>query len=203
LEDHCILSTTVDKKVAAERARRVPAAETRARILASARRLFCQSGFDQLGVRDLAADAGVDPAIVIRLFGSKEALFAAVAEGAFTLEAPFDGPVDGLGLRIARHLTGKPEDTAPADGFDEFRLLLRSAASPVAAPILSAALHAGFIGPLARHLGGAGAPVRAALLTAVILGFATLRVALGAPALEDDGVANRLGAALQACLAPL
>lgn len=197
------MSTTVDKDSSSGRARRIPAAETRARILETARTMFCRAGFDQLGVRELAAAAGVDPAIVIRLFGSKEALFAAAADGAFALEPPFDGPADGLGLRIARHLTGKV-DEAP-DGFDEFRFLLRSAASPTAAPILSAALHAGFVGPLARHLGGRDAEARAALLTACILGFATLRVALGSPALEEGeagGLAERLGTVLQACLAP-
>jgi len=183
----------------------VPAAETRERIFGAARTMFCQAGFDQLGVRELAAAAKVDPAVVIRLFGSKEALFAAVAEGAFALEAPFDGPLEGLGLRIAQHLMGKIDaDEVPADAdFDEFRFLLRSAASPVAGPILSAALHAGFIGPLAKHLGGREAAVRAALLSSCVLGFVTLRVALGSPALDDappGRVTARFGAALQACV---
>ncbi|WP_394846432.1 TetR family transcriptional regulator [Pendulispora brunnea] len=191
------MSTSVDKK-----ARRVPAAETRERLLAAARTMFCQAGFDQLGVRELAASAKVDPAIVIRLFGSKEALFSAVAEGAFSLEEPFDGPLDGLGLRIAHFLTGK-SDAEPTDGFDGFRFLLHSAASPIAGPILSKALHAGFIAPLAKHLGGRDASTRAALLTGCVLGFVTLRVGLGSPELDGapaGRVAARLGAVLQACL---
>ncbi|WP_394835999.1 TetR family transcriptional regulator [Pendulispora rubella] len=191
------MSTSVDKK-----ARRVPAAETRERILAAARTRFCQAGFDQLGVRELAAVAKVDPAIVIRLFGSKEDLFAAVADGAFSLEAPFDGPLEGLGLRIAQFLLGKVDEASP-DDFDGFRFLLRSAASPIAGPILSRALHAGFIGPLAKHLGGRDAPARAALLTACVLGFVTLRVALASSELEQapqGRLAARFGAALQACL---
>ncbi len=181
----------------------MPAAQTRQRVLAAARRLFCQGGFDQVGVRDLAAAAGVDPAIVIRLFGSKEALFAAVAADAFALEPPFDGPLDGWGLRIAHLLTGKidrMEACTEPDAFDAFRFLLHSAASPVAAPILSASLHACFIGPLAAHLGGEAAAVKASLVTACVLGFATLRIALTAPALETGAVPERLGAMLQACL---
>lgn len=186
------MSTHVDKKP------RIPAAETRVRILAAARLAFCRAGFDQIGVRELAADAGADPAVVIRLFVSKEALFAAVAADAFGLEPPFDGPLAGLGIRIARFLTGKAEACDDPPAFDAFRFLLHSAASPVAAPILSRSLHESFIDPLARHLGGSDAPARAALLAATVLGFVTLRLALASPALE--GATERLGACLQACL---
>jgi len=195
------MSTGVDHP----RARtRTPAPETRARILAVARVAFSRAGFDQVGVRELASAAGVDPAIVVRLFGSKEALFAAVAADAFALEAPFEGPVAGLGLRVARHLCGPKVDPAP-DELDEFALLMRSATSPTAAPLLSAALQAGFVEPLAKHLGGKDAPMRAALLTACVLGFATLRVAIGSPPIDAAARARlveRLGATLQACVEP-
>jgi AcrR family transcriptional regulator len=198
------LSTAVDKAdEKSARARRVPAAQTRARILDVARGVFCQAGFDQVGVRELALASKVDPAVVIRLFGSKEALFAAVAADAFALESPFCGPLAGLGSRIAQVLTAKLEACDQPERFDAFQFLLRSAASPTAAPILSASLHAGFIGPLAAHLGGRNAETRAALLTACVLGFATLRVALTAPALEGEAsslVMERLGIVLQACL---
>ncbi len=153
-------------------------------------------------MREIGASAGVDPAVVIRLFGSKEALFGAIAEQAFVLEAPFEGAVADLGARVAKHLTGPKIEPEPGE-FDEFAFLMRSATSPTAAPILSAALHAGFVAPLAQHLGGKDAAMRAALLTACVLGFATLRVALGSPALDGVGRARlteRLGAALQACV---
>jgi AcrR family transcriptional regulator len=193
------LSTTVDRRPRARRAARSSAAETRARILAAARIAFSRAGFDQLGVREVAASAGADPAVLIRLFGSKESLFAAVAEGAFVLEAPFDGPAAGLGLRVARHLAGTKVEPR-ADEFDEFAFLMRSAASPTAAPLLSRALHAGLVVPLAKQLGGKDAPLRAALLTACVLGYSTLSFALGSPALEGAARAKlveRLGEALQ------
>ena len=195
------LSTGVDK-VASTKRPRLSAAESRERILAAARREFSRAGFDQLGVRELAAAAAVDPAMIIRLFGSKEALFAAVAQGAFALEGPFTGGASGLAARIAEHLTQKPPEQAPTD-FDEFQFLMRSAASPAAAPLLSAALHAGFIAPLAKILGGKEAALRAALLTACVLGFSTLRFALGSETLERAArrrIGERLSAALQACL---
>ena len=153
-------------------------------------------------MRELAEAADVDPAIVIRAFGSKEALFAEVAAGAFTLDAPFDGPRAGLGVRVARFLTGKVE---PGPDFDGLAFLVRSAASPTAAPILSAALHAGFVAPLATALGGRDAKLHAAMMAACVLGFSTLRVALGSRALDATPrarVVERLGAVLQACVEP-
>jgi AcrR family transcriptional regulator len=198
------LSTNVDHRRRARRAPRSTASETRAKIARAARVAFSQAGFDQLGVREIAASAGVDPAVVMRLFGSKEALFAAVAEGAFALDAPFEGPAAGLGLRVAKHLTGTKGETGPEE-FDEFAFLMRSAASPTAAPLLSKALHAGFVAPLAKHLGGKDAPMRAALLTACVLGYATLRFALGSSALEEAARARlteRLGEALQTLATP-
>ncbi|MET0792327.1 MAG: helix-turn-helix domain-containing protein [Polyangiaceae bacterium] len=195
------LSTAVDKSTPSKRPR-LSAAESRERILAAARREFSRAGFDQLGVRELAASANVDPAMVIRLFGSKEALFAAVAQAAFALDGAFTGSPAGLAQRVAAHLTQTLPEQSPTD-FDEFQFLMRSASSPAAGPLLSAALHAGFVTPLAKLLGGKEAALRAALLTACVLGFSTLRFALGSEPLERAArrrVAERLAAALQACL---
>ncbi len=122
-----------------------------------------------------------------------------MAEGAFDLEPAFDGPLEGLGERIAGLLLG-PKDDAEPDGFDAFQFLLRSAASPVAAPILSRHLRAGFIAPLASLIGGAESEARAGLITAYVLGFSTLRFALAVPTLAGGPqtlVAEELGRAIQ------
>jgi AcrR family transcriptional regulator len=198
------LSTSVDKKTAAKRRRpRSSAAQTRERVLKAARLAFCGAGFEHVGVREIAASAGTDPALVIRLFGSKEALFALVAESAFGLEPAFEGSLEQLGQRVAAHLLGPLEAARNPEDFDEFQFLLRSAASPIAAPILSASLHASFVAPLAKRLGTQHAAGRAALITAYVLGFSTLRFAIGSPALEATPrkfLLTQLGDAIQACL---
>ena len=51
--------------------------DTRERILASARELFARNGFDKTSIRAVAADAGVDPALVHHYFGTKHQLFTA------------------------------------------------------------------------------------------------------------------------------
>jgi AcrR family transcriptional regulator len=62
------------------------AIQTRADILAAARRRFGTEGYERTTLRAVAADVGVDAALVIRYFGTKQDLFAAAAD--FTIELP-------------------------------------------------------------------------------------------------------------------
>ena len=48
---------------------------TRETIIASARRIFSQSGYDRATIRAIAEDAQVDPSLVIQYFESKQKLF--------------------------------------------------------------------------------------------------------------------------------
>ena len=48
------------------------AANTRRLLLSSARRRFAQDGYSATRVRDIAADAGVNVALINRYFSSKE-----------------------------------------------------------------------------------------------------------------------------------
>jgi AcrR family transcriptional regulator len=62
------------------------AAQTRADILSAARRRFGTEGYERTTLRAVAADVGVDAALVIRYFGSKQDLFAAAAD--FEIDLP-------------------------------------------------------------------------------------------------------------------
>lgn len=83
---------------------------TREAILAAAREAFAEHGYDGASIRQIAAAAGVDPALVHHYFGSKDDLFVA------TLEVPFNpaavlsevlgGGLDGVGERLVRVLLG-------------------------------------------------------------------------------------------------
>ena len=68
--------------------------DTRNVILTAARRMFADAGFDRTSVRDVAAAAGVDPAMIRHYFGNKAELFRA------TMGWPFE-PAD-----IAARITG-------------------------------------------------------------------------------------------------
>jgi TetR/AcrR family transcriptional regulator len=49
-------------------------------LLKSARQVFARRGFEATSVREIARDAGVDPALMAHHFGSKEALWTAVVK---------------------------------------------------------------------------------------------------------------------------
>jgi AcrR family transcriptional regulator len=93
---------------------------TRNVILAAARRMFAETGFDKTSVRDVATAAGVDPAMIRHYFGSKAELFRA------TMGWPFEpaditaritaGDRGEIGERLARaffEAWEQPDSRAP------------------------------------------------------------------------------------------
>lgn len=75
--------------------------DTRERILQSARELFARNGFDKTSIRAIAADAGVDGALVHHYYGTKQQLFAAaiaIPIDPMQVIGPLrDTPVDQIG----------------------------------------------------------------------------------------------------------
>jgi AcrR family transcriptional regulator len=95
--------------------RRPGPSSSRGDILAAARVLFGERGYDKASIRAIAREAKVDPALVHHYFGSKEELFAAAME--FPIDpklilAQFAGPREEVGERIVRmflRVWGDPE----------------------------------------------------------------------------------------------
>jgi AcrR family transcriptional regulator len=80
--------------------------DTRGAILAAARRLFAAHGFNGASVRQIAAEAGVDPALVHHYFGTKDGLFRAALEipiePAVLLDEVFAAGVEQAPERLVR-----------------------------------------------------------------------------------------------------
>src|SRR3954465_6990834 len=77
--------------------------ETRAAILAAARRHFAADGFERTTIRAIAADAGIDPSMVMRYYGSKDGLFSAAADLDLPLPDLTAGARETLGETLVRH----------------------------------------------------------------------------------------------------
>jgi len=156
------------------------AAATRQAILASARVAFARAGYDGTGVREIARGAGVTAMLVNRYFGSKVKLFEeAVAETMTTtavvmpeiLKAPASGKA------IATALVGITK--AGATPLAGFQIMLRSAASQVAAEIGREQLEKSHHKMIAAALRGEHAAQRAAVILSLIAGFQVMRQMIG------------------------
>jgi len=180
------------------------AGDTRARILAAARVRFSRESYENVGTRDIAADAGVDAALVNRYFGSKEKLFDEAIEDAFAIKDHFDAlDMSRFGETItAMVFDGNAERRAA--GFDALGILLRSSGSPATHERVSGRFHADFVLPLARLLRGRDAELRAALIASHLIGLATMRHALASPLLAADAARRKtiasVGEAIQGCV---
>jgi AcrR family transcriptional regulator len=152
-------------------------------------------GYDQVGVREIAARAGVDPALVNRYFGSKEGLFTEAVASKFDLSALFDGSRATLGERLARYVLQKKP--AGAD-YDPLVALLRSSSSDVCSGMLRQTILEDFVEPLAARLDGPDALPRAELVGSTLLGLLVYRTIVGANTTQDtDQLAASVGPAIQ------
>ncbi|HSF90931.1 MAG TPA: TetR family transcriptional regulator [Paracoccaceae bacterium] len=161
---------------------------TQARIIEVAREVFTEKGYDGARTRAIADRAGVNVALMNRYFGSKEGLFAMAVPPTLTIASLTDGPMDAFGARVASVFVGKQIH----DGYDPTFVLIRSAASPEAVPILRKALRTQIIEPLAAQLGGEDALERACLIVALISGLDLTARVLGINCYSDsDGAVMR------------
>jgi len=151
---------------------------TQARILEAAKTLFSQNTYEGVGVREIASNADVDPALVIRYFGSKEKLFRLVVSQAFSASELLQRGPQALPANAAQLLTGELDEKQWRSGYDPLRLLLCSIGSATAGPIVSEYLRDSFIVPIAEALPGKHGNERAVLLAGSIVGFALVRIAL-------------------------
>ncbi|QVI57755.1 TetR family transcriptional regulator [Nocardioides faecalis] len=174
---------------------------TRNAIEVAARDLFAAGGFDATSVRAIAARAGVDPALVIRHFGSKEALFLATVDTSLGIDALVEGPLETFGRRLVAYF------------LDPQRTVLRQRYVAIAR-----AAHLGqvreeivrhnlekYVGPLAPRLSGERRELRVALAVAQLGGLLNALFMLEDPTLTaaaTDDLVELYGDAIQRLLTP-
>jgi AcrR family transcriptional regulator len=151
--------------------------DTKAAILAAARERFATAGFQAATIRAIAADAGIDPSMVMRYFGSKDQLFAAAAE--FDLRFPDFAAFDRaeVGRSLVSHFLERWE------GDEALVILLRSSATNAAAAQRMQQIFVNQLQPLVATLvPAAESHWRSGLIATQILGLAWCRFVLRLPA---------------------
>jgi AcrR family transcriptional regulator len=168
---------------------------TRSAILTAARERFAADGYERATIRAIAADANIDPSMVMRYYGNKERLFAAAAE--FDLRLPDLAKVPRR--RIGQVLVAHFVDRWEAD--ETLQLLLRAATTNRAAVERMRTIFAEQLPPAIRELhpeeSTAELATRAGLVATQTLGFALCRYVL-----RLDPVVTMDRATIQRWLAP-
>lgn len=175
---------------------------TTGRILAAARHLFAEHGYDQVTVRMIASEAEANVALINRYFGSKAQLFAQVLVSEGAMESVIQGDLAGLPRRLAAYMAHR----LSAGASDPIvRVIDRAGTSPEIRAVLHDRVESAMATPLAQQLPGPNARERAMLVTAILLGAGSLRRLLGPESLRDADPAyleERLTTVFTACLTP-
>jgi AcrR family transcriptional regulator len=147
---------------------------TRAAILEAAKAQFARLGYDRAALRDIAAEAGADVALIKRYFGGKEALFTEALKASFRPDRLHEWDRATFAGEIAVMMAGGAHaDEARAHSF---QFLLRAATSPTTAPLLNVAIQERFLAPIRDWLGGEHAQARSRVLAGVFIGFLVERL---------------------------
>ncbi|MBY6243595.1 TetR/AcrR family transcriptional regulator [Methylosinus sp. Sm6] len=140
---------------------------TKQKVLAAAISRFARASYEEVRLRDIAADVRLDVALVHRAFGSKDQLFAAVIAATSPSEL-VTADREALCAAFARR------NSTPCQN-EGLQIFIRSLTSPLARSALRAHCSRDFVEPLAARLGGPAARQRAALFVASTIGVAILR----------------------------
>ena len=159
---------------------------TRRAIEEAARATFAEVGYERATIRAIAADAGVDPALVHHHFGSKEDLFVATHDfpiSPASLVSQLDDPGDGstLGERVARaYLRAVLRNGTPIEA------LVRGAVSnETARAMLREFIEQGLLKAVEARLDVPDARYRMTLAAAQVVGVVMLRRIVGIRPLAD------------------
>lgn len=144
--------------------------------MSAAEKRFSRESYDDVGMRDIAGDVGVDAALVSRYFGSKEDLFTSVLDSCSNGKELMDGARSEFGRRIAHEIIFEPRNEGKLKGL---LIMLRSVGSTKAMELVQRTGSERFFNPFAAWVGGEDAMVRARLAAATIMGMAVSREITG------------------------
>ncbi|KAA0236040.1 MAG: hypothetical protein JJLCMIEE_00702 [Acidimicrobiales bacterium] len=179
--------------------------DTRGDILEAARSSFADRGYDRTTIRSVAAQADVDPALVMHYFGSKKALFTEA------MELPFD---PGVALREVLH----PLDSTAGERLVRFFLenievgdrstvaLVRSGlGSDEGIPLLRSFVETEIVETIAGLIRGRDRRLRASLIATHLIGTSIGRYLVRIDPLatvDEEALVRAISPAIQNYLLP-
>ena len=167
--------------------RRPGSPETRKAILLAARRAFGERGYEAATFRSIAEDVGVDPALVVHYFGSKQELFAAALDWPIHPADIFGGletsNIAEMAEMIVRRYLSMLDQPQVRDAIIA---MVRSAVSnEQAARMLREFVTGEILTLLGQMTNAADAQLRASVVASQLVGIAMMRHVVGLHALAE------------------
>ena len=175
---------------------------TEAAILDAAREAFAESGFERATIRGVAARAGIDPALVMQYFGSKEKLFAEAARWPSEQETVLSARADDVPAAAMADLFNRFEGV---DRESAVALMRNCLTHPAAAAIMRDEVMCKRAAAVADALEGDEAELRAGLLGACLMGLGMARYLIELPAVAGasrDDIERLMEPVLRALVDP-
>lgn len=158
---------------------------TREEILTAARSVFGAVGFDRATIRSIAADAGVDPALVLHHFGTKQQLFAAAHSLPIDLSVMLQAIQAVPQSQRGEFLTSMYLGLFAAEGSPMLSLLRAAATNEDAARMLREFIEDAVLSHADELAPGPGSRLRLATAASHLIGTIVGRVLLGVAPLAD------------------
>jgi AcrR family transcriptional regulator len=193
-----VVSTTPEQPTSRDERRR----RTEATILDAARALFAETGFERATIRAVASAAGVDPALVMQYFGSKEGLFAAAATWSDEAQTVLTASREQVPAAALHDMIEKFEH---GDREAAVALMRNCLTHPEAGRIMRDEVMCERATAIAGAIGGDDAELRAALVGACMIGLGMARYVLELPGLSTaspEDVVRLMEPALRALVDP-
>jgi AcrR family transcriptional regulator len=160
--------------------RRPGTTSTREEILKAAGRLFGERGYHGATMRAIAAEAGVDAALVVHFFGNKAALLGEAVQWPFDPEVEMPKLLADGRHHVGMQLAGLFVRTWDSEGSrNPILILLRAATTePQAAEMLREFLRLRLFAPLMDRLGSDRPELRTDLVASQLVGLGIARYVL-------------------------
>ena len=151
--------------------RKRDSARTRREILTAAGRNFARRGYSMVPLQQIATEAGITPALIVRMFGSKMGLFREVARDEWRLSDRPDRTFPTLidpAADLARAIIDYWNDR---DARSPSLALVRSLDIDESAELFRLEIQRRFLSPLLPHVQGDRADERSRLIVGLAMGF--------------------------------
>lgn len=138
---------------------------TKAAILDAAQIAFATRGYGSVGLREIAKDAGIDSALIMRYFGSKELLFRDALKASVNVGRMMAGGHQNFGVRAVETFLDQHSRPNPLP------MMILAASDTTARAVALDLLGSDILEPLAAWLGGDDATARATRILMIGTGF--------------------------------